>query len=1081
MSGSLLSHDALEQMLQRSDPLVDFEQTGWCRRLRTWHAALRAELGPAAGPRMVFDEVAHALVEALGYQVCGLRGADLVTALLARESRPVAALIVTAWGRPLRAVWRDAVHAGLSHDVRWTLCVNGASIGIYDVRRAYARRLAEFDLAASLETSQGRSLLGGLLGAGSLTHGEGGSRFERVLAECEAHRIAVRASLRSGVHEALLYLTGAFRLVVSRRNTDAQLLEESLVVLYRLLFLLFAEARGLVPNWHPVYRDSYTIESVRRQLARAAPATGLWETFQAVSRLAHRGCRAGPLRVAPFNGRLFSPSHAPLAAQVSLDDNVIREAVLALTTTTGEGGRRAISYADLGVEQLGAVYEHLLDFDVETRAHASVRTVPSGRRKATGSFYTPRVLTELVVRRALGPLVEGRSPEQILALRIVDPAMGSGAFLVAACRYLANAYEQALVAEGTLALVDITEQDRAEFRRAVAQRCLFGVDINPMAVQLARLSIWLATLAAGKPLSFLDHRLRAGHSLIGASMDDVMRQPQPGRRSKPRPLPLFAEEELAAAFESAVTVRHALESTPDDSVEQVRHKERSLVSLNQAGGPLERWRAAADLWCAAWLDRGILRDRRTFGVLLDHVLDRGAALPPQAMTPLLAHARGVAARTAVFNWTVEFPEVFHDADGLRRADGGFDVVIGNPPWDVVREDAGLTAFARGSGHYTLQGKGHPNLYQLFFERGWRLLRPGGRCAWVLPSGFATDHGCAALRRHLFEHTTVDTFTTIDNRDRIFPIHRSLKFLLLTCTADGRTSTIPLRSGVRDVTVLDRVPDIDADREALPVPRPLVAAVSGEGLEVPEIRSALDLEILSHVIVRARPAADPDGWNIHFGRELNATDDRPALREDGRGLPIIEGKHLRPFGFDAAPVRFTILPSLASRLLDGERTFARARLAYRDVASPTNRMTLIAAVVPAQTVTTHTVFCIKERLDDHSQHFLCGVMNSYVANYLIRMRVGTHVTTAILGRLPLMRPASGDPVFRAIAGCARGLADRWDATAFVELNTLVARLYELSVRQYTHILETFPLVQLSDRDAAIEHFRAAAWRSHDHGR
>ena len=119
-------------------------------------------------------------------------------------------------------------------------------------------------------------------------------------------------------------------------------------------------------------------------------------------------------------------------------------------------------------------------------------------------------------------------------MRVVDPAMGSGAFLVAACRYLASAYEAALVREGAVTTHDLSEADRARFRRAVAQRCLYGVDVNPMAVQLGRLSLWLATLAADRPLTFLDHRLRPGDSLVGASPWDVLRQPPPGRRVRER-------------------------------------------------------------------------------------------------------------------------------------------------------------------------------------------------------------------------------------------------------------------------------------------------------------------------------------------------------------------------------------------------------------------------------------------------------------------------------------------------------------------------------------------------------------------
>ena len=188
-------------------------------------------------------------------------------------------------------------------------------------------------------------------------------------------------------------------------------------------------------------------------------------------------------------------------------------------------GRARIAYRDLDVEQLGAVYERVLEYEPSPGA-TLVRTREV--RKSSGTFYTPRALTGFLVRRTLAPLVKSRSAEEILRLRILDPAMGSGAFLVAACRYLSAVAEEALIEEGTWHAHDVTAADRAALRRDVASRCLFGVDLNPMAVQLARLSLWLATLATDKPLSFLDHHLVTGNSLVGASPDDLRRQPGGG-------------------------------------------------------------------------------------------------------------------------------------------------------------------------------------------------------------------------------------------------------------------------------------------------------------------------------------------------------------------------------------------------------------------------------------------------------------------------------------------------------------------------------------------------------------------------
>jgi hypothetical protein len=989
----------------------------------------------------------------------------------------VAALIAAPWVVPLRSLWRQAVRAGLAHQVRWAVCVNGSAIAVFDVRRAYARRWAEFEMEVALDVEKSLGVLCTLLEARALSGTGDRAVLERVLDHSERHRAAVRTSLRAGVHDAVLQLVSAFRAAVSRSHTDSQLLDESLIVVYRVLFLLFAEARNLVPTWHPIYRDSYTIDTIVRPLdvlhEGAAPA-GVWEAFQALSRLAHRGCRAGSMRVPPFNGRLFSPASAPLAARASLSDPVVRRAVISLTSRASAEGRRSISYADLGVEQLGAVYEHLLDFAVSTQG-PSARMIATGRRKATGSFYTPRTLTEFVVRRGLAAVVRGKTPEGILALRVVDPAMGSGAFLVSACRYLAQAYEQALIEEGTVTAGDLTEQDRAGFRRAVAQRCLFGVDINPMAVQLARLSMWLATLAADKPLTFLDHRLRVGHSLIGASVADIVARPFPGRARRPRDLPLFPADDFAASMQSAVGARRQIAEVPDDSLEQVRGKEQTLAALESEDGPLAKWKEAADLWCAAWLDETVARDRRTFGAVLDHVLRRGSALPARTLEPLLAHAREVSRTARVFNWAMEFPEVFCSDAGIQADGGGFDVVLGNPPWDVLHETEGrdssarLHDYARGSGQYGLQGSGHANLYQLFLERGLRLLKPGGRCALILPSGFATDLGSGRLRRHLLERTSVDTFTIVDNRDGLFPIHRSLKFVLLTFSNQETTETVPLRCGVRSAASLDSVPDSGIDPAALPVPKATVARVSGEGLELPDIRTSLDLEILSRITVRVPAAADPGGWHIHFGRELNATEDRPHFTERG-DLPIVEGKQLRPFGVDAAAPRFWIPRETAATLLDPPVTFGRDRLAYRDVASPTNRQTLIAAIVPRDMVTTHTVFCVKEALDDEAQQFLCGILNCYVANYLIRMRVGTHVSAAIIARLPVPKPDRRDPLFTAVAAAARLLAHGWNGEAFAQLNAAVARLYGLTDAEFDHVVATFPLADPGERAAAVAAFR-----------
>jgi hypothetical protein len=1102
LSGSLLSHEVLARIVpdELRELLDDEGREPARRRFRAWHVPLRAQLGPALALRTVFDRLGEPLLTGLGYHVVPA-GATVESycAVLEVSGTPRATLLVTPWGQHPSSAWRDAVRLGIGQGARWCFCLTGPRLRIVDGSRTYSRQYVEFDLETTVENEQTFAIFWGLLRGPAMAGSSRDPRplLERAIELTEQHRGSVRVSLQRGVHEALGHLTRALSTAGRRRRATAgrrpdrshsqttiSELDEALVVVYRILFLLFAEARGLVPRWHPIYRDSYTIEALRGPVETLPRPVGIWEALQAIARLAHHGCRIGALRVAPFNGRLFSPAHAPLADRLPLDDRAVRQAMLALTTRQGRGGFERIAYGDLGVEQLGGVYERLLDFDPAGFSGAPGTFVRAERRKSTGAFYTPRPLAEYLVRRALAPLVHDASPEAILALRVLDPAMGSGAFLVAACRYLASAYEAALVREGGFSTEDISDRERAEFRRAIAQRCLYGVDINPMAVQLGRLSLWLATLSSDRPLTFLDHRLRIGNSLVGASPSDIARQPPGGNtRARPGVLPLFGDDSCDGVLRDAIAVRSRIAMEPGDTLEQVRAKEHALNALNDTGAPVERWKDVCDLWCGVWFDEHGRRAPVAFGALADQILGRGS-LPGHVAAPLVAVSRATAARERFFHWTFEFPEIFRDALGEPLAAPGFDAIVGNPPWEMLRGDRGdtdtrdaarsaaarLTHFARGSGIYTAQGGGHVNLYQLFLERSLALLRGGGRIGMVLPSGLATDRGAAPLRRMLLDRTHVDTLLSLENRERMFPVHRSLKFLLLCATRGGRTTAIPCRFGIRRPDALDRLPELGPDGEAVTLTRTLLERLSGEQIAVPDVRSTVDLDIL-HAIVFTTPAlGDTDGWHVHFGRELNATDDRRHFTGGAGGLPVVEGKHLGPFVVDVSAARLRIAPDQAARLVDPARTFGRPRLGYRDVASATNRLTLIAAMVPADTITTHTVFCLKDALDDESQWYLCGMLNSYVANYLVRLRVSTHVSSGIIDRLPVPAPSRDSPRFREIAELSRALgARRAGSAANARIQALATREYGLGPSQFRHILETLPLVGRADRDAALTAF------------
>jgi hypothetical protein len=1082
IEGHLVSGAFIEQL---SINLKTADDRGVRGGLMAWRADCEM-LGPASTPRTLLQSAAP-LFAALGFEPAAqVEPVDPgVAATLRCRDRSVA-LLVTPWGEPRERLWRVAVTEAARRQACWCLVFNGLQLRVLDSGRLYTRRHLEVDLDLAIDEPRLCAVLLRIFSASGLTAGANDSgSLHALVSASDRHSAGVCRSLREGVLTASAEI---LRALVARRirpksaPSVQESFEQSLTIVYRMLFLLFAEARALVPVWHPIYRESYSIEGLRDAAEQSPPAPGLWDALRAIARLAHAGCRAGDLQVTPFNGRLFAPARTPLADRRDLDDGAARRAIVALSTRPApdRAGRERIAYRDLGVEQLGAVYETLLDY--EPRAERATLSLEpgSGVRKATGTFYTPQPIAEYLVRRTLGPLVDEATPDQILQLRIVDPAMGSGAFLVAACRFLAHAYEAALVRAGGCHPTDIDEAARAGIRRTVAERCLYGVDLNPMAVQLARLSLWLATLAADRPLSFLDHRLQTGDSLLGAWLSQLRQPPDiRQRRRRDDTLPLFDDALMSHALREALPVRFSLEATPNDTLAQVRAKERAFADLTSRDAVLSRWKRVAHLWCAAWFAAGNdAPPASAFGSLSDAALTGRSALPQRTTSRCLEEADAIGEARRLFHWELEFPEVFFDRDGNRLTRPGFDAVIGNPPWDMIRADSGaadvrsrarldvaaLLRFTRDAGIYTAQSGGHANCYQLFAERVIALTRPGGRLGLVLPSGLATDHGSAALRRRLFSACRVDAIVGMDNHRGVFPIHRSVRFLLVTASAGEPTARFGCRLGLDDPAELEAM----GARPPVTVSPALLERISGPGLALPHLRNARDLAIVEKAAALFRPLGSAEGWNVHFGRELNASDDRGAFRPAGRGLPIVEGKHLEPFRAAVGAVRLSIGAADARRRLRSDR-HERPRLAYRDVASATNRVTLIAAVLPGGCVSTHTVFCLRDPLPSRAQHLLCGFFNSFVVNYLVRLRVTTHVTTAIVEQLPIPTFDTAPAACREIASLARLLATRRDPTALACLNARVAALYQLTAEEFRHILDTFPLIPRAEREETLRIF------------
>ena len=403
-------------------------------------------------------------------------------------------------------------------------------------------------------------------------------------------------------------------------------------------------------------------------------------------------------------------------------------------------------------------------------------------------------------------------------------------------------------------------------------------------------------------------------------------------------------------------------------------------------------------------------------------------LPEKTSAALLHDADGITAAHHFFHWMLEFPEAYFDETGQPLADGGFDAVLGNPPWDMLRAGGAEKTFFRSSGVYRHQGAGHINRYQMFVERALALTKRGGRIGLVLPAGFATDHTSAPLRRTLLSRTNIDTISGFDNRRAIFPIHRSVRFLICTSTVGEATRHIACRFGIDDPAELETIPD-GGDRprdrsHPIALTPSFIEALSGHTLAIPELRSETDLRILERV-VHSIPRLDAaDGWNVRFGRELNATDDRapfsPGPAGRPRRLPVLEGKHIEPFRVHAD--RSTLRISERSATPPARRrhhVLARApglsRCRQLDQSPLADRRRASAGVV-----TTHSLFCLKTMLSGDNQAFLCAMLNSYVANYLVRQVMTTHLGSATVEALRVPKPRYDSPLFEEIVELAHEL-------------------------------------------------------------
>jgi hypothetical protein len=640
--------------------------------------------------------------------------------------------------------------------VEWGILTNGRLWRLYHRDTAYKLdRFYEADLPALIEGGDAEAFLYFYTFFRRAAFDEGAPlSAKEVLRGSVEYSLGVGDALKGQVYDALRHLAQGF--LDHPKNglsTDEETLREvqdsALILLYRLLFVFYAEARDLLPvRSNAEYRDYYGLYAIKHDAAigieRNRPllpaGATIWARLKQLFEIIDGGSPS--LGVATFNGGLFGPERHPFLEENVVGDSHLRSAVDKLARVGG----RFVDYRDFAERHLGTIYEGLLEYHLEGIPPEDGWTVTlvneSGERKATGSYYTPDYVVKYIVEATVGPVLEeavagaksdAEKVEAVLSLNVLDPAMGSGHFLVEVTEHIARFLVELGVARGEDAEVDAETDAEAElkhWKRRVAQSCVYGVDLNPLAVELAKLSLWLSTVARDRPLSFLDHHLRCGNSLVGADVSGLA--PNGGKAGKKRTrkvdeaqLSMLEDDAFRRSVSTAVGSMWLIEESPADTADEVKEQEKLYARLRE--NLTRRHARLADLSTATSF--GVEVDSSLWRPLSDYVSGRVAFAPPR-FDEWLDGAERTARELRFFHWELEFPEVFFDRQGRPLGDdAGFDAVVGNPPY-VRQESLGpfKPYLARA---YPETYHGVADLYVYFYEQGLRRLRAGGRMSYIV--------------------------------------------------------------------------------------------------------------------------------------------------------------------------------------------------------------------------------------------------------------------------------------------------------------------------------------------------------------
>lgn len=824
--------------------------------------------------------------------------------------------------------------------------------------------------------------------------------LERWREEARETGARARDELRNGVETALSLFGQGFlahpenatlRDALDKGQLSPQgYLDALLRLVYRVIFVFAAEDRDLlhVPqaddatafDAHRIARDIYKRGYGLSRLRDLSSKRHAWDRnidgWEGVKILFRELWRGQPKLALPALGGLFAPGEVRDFSDCKISNHYFIAAIFHLAWLRTENGLERVNWRDMETEELGSVYESLLELTPNLAGHSGFEfiKVAGHERKTTASYYTPDALVQALLDETLDPLVaertkgkEGKAAiDALLDLKIIDPACGSGHFLLAAARRLAvkcAQFDRPGAAPST--------KDYRHWLREVARRSLYGVDKNPMAIELAKVALWIETVEPGKPLSFLDAHLRCGDSLLGVYDLEVLKQGIPDDAYKA----LTGDNKAAAsawkrinknererdtgtlemAFADLANVlakgAQQIETSPEDDLAQVEAKAEAFGKLIE-GQTWHRLHTACELYVAAFLMPKLAEPRVTDGAA-------GVTIPTTAavreklagrtnVSTMEANALHAATMARAFHWPLEFPQIFFAGSGKIA---GFDLALGNPPWERIKlqeqeffasrnsdiagaankaerqmlidhlEAANVgsidrllfdefviakrvaeasSVFARVNakygGRFALTGTGDVNTYALFTE----LFATAAQSAGVIvPLGIATDATTAPFFANLVSKCRLKSICAFENEEFIFKgVHHAFRFALLS---------IGKIAGPTKYSFFLRQPaQISDTRRHFELNPAEVVAINPNTRTAPVFRSKADAELTKQIYARvpvlidARKGAAGNPWGIEFARLFDMSNDstlfrtvaqqsQAGLQRDGRDWAAADGK------------------------------------------------------------------------------------------------------------------------------------------------------------------------------------------------